>query len=313
VSISLTFTTSGTTGTPKAVTHCLEAMLANAAAFNEAAGLDGSTRMYHCLPRAHMAGVLNTILCPTLAGGRVIFGPTFSAATAGRFWGNLLGSGANTIWITPTIAAMLLRLNRDDLVVTQSYGRRLRNVFCGTAPLPLETRWDWAGTFGIPLQDSYGTSEQMLVSVQSREDASIGNHDVGRPLPGMSVEIHDDEITVNGSATGDQGQWVRGGDRFTVTGRLKDLIIRGGINISPAAIEETVRKLPSVNDVAVVGQPHKVWGEMIAVFAEGPCSRAVIDGHCRDALPKSHWPDRIEIVERLPRNEMGKVRKADLR
>lgn len=309
--IQITFETSGTTGQPTKVTHTLDAMIANAEAFNKAVGLNASTVMYHCLPRTHMSGYLNTWLCPTLAGGKVVFGPTFSAQTAAGFWSSVWGCGASAVWITPTIAAALLRMNRRDADTSKFYASKLRHVFCGTAPLPRNIRQRWLETFGIPLQESYGTSEHMLVSVQGKDDAAL-EHNVGRVLPGMTVEIGDSsEILVNGTPTGDHGELVDG--KLTIAGRIKDLIIRGGFNVSPVRLEELVRKLPSVNDVAVVGQPDEFWGEKIAIFAEGPASRDIIAGHCRDNLPKSHWPDVIEIVDKLPRNEMGKVKKAELK
>lgn len=307
MTIRLTFETSGTTGEPKGITHTLDAMEANAKAFNEAAGLGCHTRMYHCLPKAHMAGFLNTMLCPTVAGGTVVFGPTFSAQTAGSFWVEQYNAKTNTVWITPTIAAMLLRMER---FLVSTYGERLDHVFCGTAPLPLTIRQKWLDRFGIPLQESYGTSEHMLVSVQSKEDA-LTEHNVGRPIPGITVEIRDNsEIFVNGTATGDQGELQDG--KLTITGRLKDLIIRGGFNVSPVKVEEAVRKIEGVRDAAVVGQPDEFWGERIVVFAEGG-DRFDISVECNVLLPPYCRPDRIEIVDKLPRNEMGKVRKGDLK
>jgi long-chain acyl-CoA synthetase len=316
--IRLTFETSGTTGEPKRIEHTLEAMMANAKAFNEAVGLNRHTRMYHCLPRTHMAGFLNTILCPTLAGGTVAFGPTFSAQTAGSFWIDFLDSGANTVWITPTIAAMLLRLSRGN----SRWIHGLENVFCGTAPLPLKVRTEWLETFHVPLQESYGTSELMLVSVQSQEQAET-EHNVGSLLAGISVAapLPDGELLVSspysyqGMHTGDMGVYSEG--RLTITGRIKDIIIRGGFNVSPVRIEEIVRKAPGVSDAAVVGQPDEFWGETIVLFIEaGDVGSAIIEDnlseHMRRRLPKSHLPDRIEIVDKLPRNAMGKVLKSEL-
>jgi long-chain acyl-CoA synthetase len=313
--IRLSFETSGTTGEPKTVTHSLDAMMANAAAFNEAVGLGPETRMYHCLPTTHMAGFLNTVLCPTLAGGTVVWGQTFSAHTAAGFWLGVNETCANAVWVTPTIVAMLLRLNRVGRGISRSLASGLEHVFCGTAPLHLTLRQQWLEAFGVPLQESYGTSEHMLVSVQSKEDA-LTEYNVGRLLPGVTVEFSAScEILVNGSPTGDQGG--RLGGKLTITGRLKDLIIRGGFNVSPAQIEEVVRSAPDAVDAAAVGEKDDFWGEKIVVFAESnqkyaKLAQAQIVAHCRMNLPQSHWPDRIEIVDKLPRNEMGKVRKGEL-
>lgn len=314
--IEITFETSGTTGQPTKVTHTLEAMSANAEAFNEAVGLNASTVMYHCLPRTHMSGYLNTWLCPTLAGGKVVFGPTFSAQTAAGFWSSVWGCGASAVWITPTIAATLLRMNRRDADTSKFYASKLRHVFCGTAPLPRNIRQRWLETFGIPLQESYGTSELMLVSVQGYEEAEAGEHNVGALLPGIEVSGNPGELVVaspysrHGERTGDIGEYKDG--RLTITGRIKDLIIRGGFNVSPVRVEEALRKIPGVHDAAVIGQPDEFWGEKIIAFVEGGEATTFAESF-RRSLPKSHWPDVIEIVDKLPRNEMGKVKKAELK
>jgi long-chain acyl-CoA synthetase len=280
-------------------------MMENACAFNMAAGLGDHTRMYHCLPKTHMAGFLNTILCPTLAGGTVVFGPTFSARTAASFWDDLIDSGANTVWLTPTMAAMIMRIDRRPNIA-----QRPAHVFCGTAPLSRKLREKWLKTYHMPLQESYGTSEQMLISVQSYEQA-LEEHNCGSLIPGMEVETaKGGELIVNGTPTGDIGSYRD--DRLIITGRIKDLIIRGGYNVSPLMVEEAARKAEGVRDAAVVGKPHDFWGEAIVLFAEGG-DKATISEHCKSHLPKSHWPDVIEIVDRLPKNEMGKVLKRELR
>ena len=314
--IRRTFETSGTTGEPTRITHSLDAMIANAEAFNKFVGINTATRMYHCLPKTHMSGFLNTILCPMRAGGTVAFGPTFSAQTASNFWADIQDSRANTAWITPTIAAMLLRMNRLDKHVTRRYGVRLHTVFCGTAPLPIKIRNEWLDTFGVPLQESYGTSELMLVSVQSREQA-IEGHNVGSLLPGIEASSGDGgELVIcspfsrHGQHTGDIGEYKD--SRLTITGRIKDLIKRGGVAVSPVRIEEAVRKVSGVSEAAAIGQPDDFWVEKTVVFSEGG-DVATIREYCRDNLPKSHWPDVIEIVDKLPRNAMGKVIKGELR
>ena len=321
--IRLTFETSGTTGEPKGITHSLDAMIANAEAFNKAVGLNSSTVMYHCLPKTHMSGFLNTILCPTIAGGTVVFGPTFSAKTAAGFWASLLDNEANTVWITPTIAATLLRMERCGPGVTHKYGVRLEHVFCGTAPLPRKIREQWFDTYNVPLQESYGTSELMLVSVQGYEEAEAGEHNVGSLLPGIEVSGNPGELVVSslyskqGAHTGDIGEYKDGS--LTITGRIKDLIIRGGFNVSPVRVEEALRKIDGVSDAAVVGQPDEFWGEKIIAFLEGGHEVMAVGiatnfaGSYQQNLPKSHWPDVIHIVDKLPRNEMGKVIKGELK
>src|SRR5581483_6416574 len=99
---------------------------------------------------------------------------------------------------------------------------------------------------------------------------------------------------------------------------LKDLIIRGGINISPRAIEDVLCDLPGVEDVAVVGVPHEFWGEELVAciqVSSGPDAAAIetaVRQRCRDRLARASQPDRICIFRSFPRAVTGKVQKGVL-
>src|SRR5690606_18271364 len=103
--------TSGTTGLPKAVVHTVGSLFGNAWSFNEDVSLDQTCRFLHVMPMAYMAGFLNTILCPFMAGGSVVLAPQFDARTVLNFWQPVVQYDVNTIWMSPT---MLISLNRLD-------------------------------------------------------------------------------------------------------------------------------------------------------------------------------------------------------
>jgi len=314
--IEVSFQTSGTTGKPKKIVHSFPHMVENAKAFNKLVNMRSDVVMYHCMPRDHMAGFLNTILCPTLAGGKVVFGPVFSPTSALSFWEQPVLSKCNMMWITPTMASGLIRLVRDKDVAKRNAGG-FDQIFCGTAPLSQKLRYSWMDAFGIPLQGSYGTSEHMLISSQTKADAWNGDMSYGGIVDGITLAFgEEDEILVskdNGreySVTGDTGRLV--GGNLHVTGRLKDIIIKGGENVSPGLIEDTIREIPGIVDAAAVGKPHEFWGETVTVFIEGSLSDDILS-RCRKALPISHCPDEIIVVDELPRTATGKVRKEVLR
>jgi acyl-CoA synthetase (AMP-forming)/AMP-acid ligase II len=337
--VAAVFFTSGTTGRPKGVCHTLEALVGNAVTFNQCMGLDVNTRLYHCLPMAYMAGFLNTLLSPWLAGGTVLLGPRFRPAEALQFWHRPLEWHANTVWFTPTLAALLVRLNRDPDIASK-VSSRLKHVFCGTAPLPAPVRQDFRATFGCSLQESYGMSEVLLVSAQTRAEANT-NIDVGHLLPGVCASFRDvtdrrdKELVINtpyalvgylledsetspllengGMPSGDMGRME--GDALVITGRLKDLIIRGGLNISPVAVEDTLLRESGVQEAAVVGVPHEFWGESIVaclVASEGVNTEAVQENlrfRCVKELGEGMRPDRYIWLDTLPRSSSGKVQK----
>lgn len=341
--VAAVFFTSGTTGRPKGVCHTLDALVGNVAAFNEALGLGPDTRLYHVLPMAYMAGFLNTLLSPWIAGGAVLLGPRFRPADALHFWQRPLAWRANALWLTPTLAAMLARVSRDA-EAARRVGAGLSQVFCGTAPLPEATRRAFRDTFGCALQESYGMSEVLLVAAQTRAEA-VSRNGVGRPLPGVSAsfravpELNAAELVIHtpwaltgylleqgegtplltdgGMPSGDLGEVSEG--ELAITGRLKDLIIRGGLNVSPVAVEDALLREPGVLEAAVVGLPHDFWGETIVAClvaepgVDAAALQAALEARCARALGEGMRPDRYVWLEALPRASTGKIQKYRLR
>lgn len=337
------FFTSGTTGKPKGVCHSLNSLVKNVMEFNAELKLNAETRLYHILPMAYMAGFLNTLLSPWVAGGTVLLGPRFLPAHALTFWQQPLAWQANVLWLTPTLAALLTRLNRDEHTAKQ-VGATMRQVFCGTAPLPDTIRDAFKQTFNCPLQESYGTSEILLISAQNREQAFTSKN-VGNLLPSVKIEttysseynagellfyvpwalqsylLEDGEaspLTVSGAfPSGDQGVLENG--CLSILGRLKDLIIRGGLNVSPRSIEETLLKHDSVKEAAVIGLPHPFLGESIVavLVSETAIDRDAVlvdlQAICAQNLGAGMRPDRFVWLNSLPKSSTGKIQKHELR
>jgi long-chain acyl-CoA synthetase len=340
--VAAIFFTSGTTGRPKGVRHSLNALVGNVVSFNALMGLDAATRLYHVMPMTYMAGFLNTMLSPAMAGGTIVLGPRFSAQSALDFWSRPQATQANTMWISPSMAASLCRTSRDAEAARRG-AAGFTSILCGTAPLHTGVRQAFRQTFGIALQESYGTSELLLIAAQRRAEAE-SSIDVGPLLPELAVRPRvnaegQPELTVRSPfhylgyiteagalapdlddgymPTGDMGEMADG--RLRITGRIKDLIIRGGVNIAPVTLENALAGLPGLEDVAVVSMPHDYWGEAIVVCIQPmPGEDAArleqaVRTRCRERLARSHQPDRIAILERFPRAATGKVQKHQLR
>jgi acyl-CoA synthetase (AMP-forming)/AMP-acid ligase II len=335
--VSSIFFTSGTTGQPKGVCHSLNSLVRNVLAFNQALGLDDTIRLYHCLPMTYMAGFLNSLLSPWIAGGTVLVGPRFSSREALDFWARPLKWKANTLWLTPTIASLLVRLNRNHQIASE-VSSKIKTVFCGTAPLQDSIRTAFFETFGCQLQESYGMSEVLLVSTQTKEEATTKKNS-GQLLPDIKITyrnvegINESEIIIHtpyvangyvlenkiepldiyngGIKSGDLGVVHSGG--LSITGRIKDIIIRGGINISPVAVENILLQIPEIVEVAVIAEPHSFWGESITacIVADNKSSELEykIQEYCVNNLNEGMRPDRYIYMEKLPRSSTGKVQK----
>jgi acyl-CoA synthetase (AMP-forming)/AMP-acid ligase II len=336
------FLTSGTTQTPKVVVHRMDHMLANVAAFNRVLP-HAPCPMVHVMPLHYMAGVLNTVLAPWAAGQPVVLAPVFSPDVVMRLdlmlaavpvAGNLAGPLA--IWLSPTMLSMISRLIKTP-ARRQALTDRLGPVLVGTAPLSASVKQAFESTFQRPCWPSYGMSEVLLVSV----DTGHG-HTVGQLLPGIQAKTAADGQLWLRSAyamagyqqpdgtlatpmdpegwlpTGDLGAVVDGA--LTITGRQKDVIIRGGINISPTAVEAVLLSHPAIAGAAVMGQPDPFWGETVHAWVECLPDNdtnanlvAALQQHCQQQLPAHAIPTRIEVVTTLHRTSTGKVQKHLLR
>jgi acyl-CoA synthetase (AMP-forming)/AMP-acid ligase II len=216
---------------------------------------------------------------------------------------------------------------------------------CGGAPIPSELVGE-AREVGINCLRLYGATE-VLVATWNRPGSPEAQrtHTDGLPLPGVEVEVRDDqgdslvgqigEIYVR-SASASVGffrdeertqatyrdGWVRSGDLgvldsegyLSITGRRKEIIIRGGLNIAPREIEDLILKIPGVSAVAVIGLPDERLGETAcACVALTPGATLTFDqviDHLRGTgLATFKWPQRLEIVNEMPTTATGKIRK----
>ncbi|HSH01837.1 MAG TPA: class I adenylate-forming enzyme family protein [Anaerolineae bacterium] len=342
------FFTSGTTDKPKGVAHYTETMLANALAFNRLVDFDKNVRMLHVLPMGYMAGFLNTVLCPILAGGTVIIGAKFSGQQALKFWQPAQKYNVNTMWLTPTMVAVLSRLTRNRELPKWTK-EHLKYVFVGTAPLPSATKEAFETKFHTPCLESYGLSELLFVTSNHRNN-EIRSNSVGQFLDGIQLETrtqsgHSLPVGEEGAIwlktpyalagylnpddnqiisplqdgwfpTGDVG-YLDADNYLYITGRLKDLIIHGGVNVSPRAVEERLLHYPGILHVAVIGRPHAVWGEEIVACLVIDLNQEVDLGelkrYCQENLQPDAVPSEFKILAELPRSSTGKIQKNQLR
>lgn len=346
---SITFT-SGTTSMPKGVAHRIDALLENAAAFNVRMGFNYGHRFLHVMPMAYMAGFLNTLLCPFMAGASVVLERAFDAKTAMSFWPPVMEFRADSFWLAPTMLVSLLRLDRHP--AGPEYSRSNIKAICvGTAPLPPRIRKDFETKYGVRLLESYGLSELLIVAINTPNGTSV-DKSVGRPLPGIGLRVLDEtgqdvcpgaegEIrirtpyvmagylnyqtlepepikTTDWFPTGDLGRLDNDGQIF-ITGRQKDLIIRGGLNISPRAVEEILEEHEAVDQVAVIGLPNDFYGEEVAAVVKlkpGYTLEAVrqaLGELCRENLSAAAVPTQFFELAAFPVSSTGKVQKAKLR
>jgi acyl-CoA synthetase (AMP-forming)/AMP-acid ligase II len=329
--------TSGSTGRPKGVLLSAANLFANAQQVADRTDLTVADRILHIMPLHHTNGINNNLVAPFLRGAQVVLTNGFRAETLLP----LVASERPTYFTG--VPTMYRRLLREP--IPHGCFRSVRFVRCGSAPLSADLEADIEARFGVPVITSYGLTEGTCTSTMT-PPGRARRGSVGLPLEGQDVRIVDPatgkptphgeigEVVVRGPnvmigylgdpwATADaiRDGWLHTGDlgKFDeegylyLSGRLKDIIIRGGENISPREIEEVLLTHPEVLDAAVVGVPNTEYGEEPLAFVVGEAEEATLISYCRNRLSSFKIPRRIVRISELPRNSLGKVDQVTLR
>jgi acyl-CoA synthetase (AMP-forming)/AMP-acid ligase II len=313
------FLTSGSTGRPKGVVHTQGSLLHMALLLATALPFGPDERSIAFLPFFAAAEQVLPVLC---TGGSLDVLPGFDPERIAR-----AARHATSFDAVPTVMARLLdQAPLEDLA-------RLRWVSFASEPMPasLLRRW-WDALPGVATHQFYGMTECVPVTVASdrlqREEPTT----VGIPFPTTRLSVIDGELVFRSPAqmlgyhgapaadgdirTGDLGRIDERG-RVFLTGRLKDLIISGGLNVAPAEIEAVACEHPGVLTAIVVGIPDERWGETPVVVAvpargNGVAARDVLH-HCRRELTSFKRPSAAALVDALPSTGIGKSAKAVVR
>ncbi len=340
--VALLMYTSGTTGVPKGVMLSHANLVANARSISAEHALGSSDRVLGVLPLYHINAFAVTMLAPLAHGGSVALAPRFSAA---RFWAQALDSHCTWINVVPTIISFLLE-GQAPAAEALSQVRFCRSA---SAALPPEHLLAFERKFDIGIVETMGLTECVApcfsnpLDPAQRKLGSVGRasgceariiDSAGMTLPdGQRGEIairgpnvmrgyykNDSATTAAFTADG----WLRTGDLghrdgdgfYYVTGRLKELIIKGGENIAPREIDEVLLAHPAVLDAAAVGMPDKHYGQEVlaaVVLREGmACSEEELREFCLQRLGRYKTPKVFRFVAELPRGPSGKVQRLKL-
>jgi acyl-coenzyme A synthetase/AMP-(fatty) acid ligase len=327
--------TSGTSARPKGVVLNYREHLANIDPTANGFGITADDRVYDFRSFNWASAQLLGALTPVNRGATLVMAEKFSAS---RFFQHVRDRRVTVAAGNPTTINILLNgergAHRDTLPT-------LRFLTSSSAPLTVEEWRRFETQFGVPIAQGYGSSETGWIAAISGEQRRLGT--VGRPFayhdlaivagdgerlkPGEIGEVEiggfvshdyrylgeDGSVKVNSRGrirTGDLG--LIDADGFlTLTGREKELIIRGGVKISPVEIDSFLMQRPELIEVATVGVPDAVYGEEVVSYVVARPGAAIDTGellrYCGDGLPAFKAPKRIVVSASLPKTERGKL------
>ena len=336
--------TSGTTGRAKGVRLTVHGMLwVTAACWTPITGLSERDTVLSPLPLFHSYALNLSVMSILATGATEYIMERFSTSEAVR----LLKTGEFSYFPgVPTMFHYLLQAARGEGNVRFP---NLRLCASAGAIMPATLNREFEAHLGVPLLDGYGITETSTMVTMNWPSGNRIIGSCGIPLPGLAVRIvdlkgHDvtpgqeGELIVHGpnvtpgyhnkpdeTQKALQNGWYHTGDLaksdengfLTITGRLKELIIRGGQNIAPAEIEEVVNTFAAVLDCAVVGVPHEHLGEVPALFVvQRPghsLENEVLLAHCRTQLSAYKVPHSVQLIPEIPRTGSGKIIRYKLR
>jgi fatty-acyl-CoA synthase len=336
--------TSGTTGFPKGVVLHHRGLTNNARLFFERMA-PGAVSL-NFMPLFHTAGCGMGVLGACQAGLCMVLAALFDP---GRMLEVIAAERVDYLLGVPTMFVALLEAQSKAPQDTSS----LKAAASGGSMVSPELVRRVSEVFGLTLQTVYGQTETSpLLTMVGADDAFEDVYaTVGQPMPQTEISIrHPSENSV--CAIGETGEicargysvmlgynddpaatakaidpegWLHTGDLGTmdargyvaITGRVKEMIIRGGENLFPAEIENIVLEHPSVAEVAVVGVPDERWGEIVVCFlrlaADQSLDRAALVAHCREHISPQKTPAHWVVVSEWPLTGSGKIQKFVLR
>lgn len=321
--------TAGTTGQPKPVRFTQTVLTARTAVLSSMFGFSPRARYATGSPMHHVGGLGNTIAALS-SGSAILPAVRFTL----DWWRNLAGTGITHCLLVPAMIEMLITSRLLDTV-------GLETLIYGGAPItPLTLRRVLTALPSTQLFNLYGQTEGSPIAVLSDEDhrrAAAGEKHLlgsaGRIVTGARARIDRPdahgvgELWVAGShlAQPDADNWLRTGDLgrldddgyLHLSGRLHDMIVRGGENIFPVEVENVLRRHPAVRDVGVTGVPDSRLGETVAAFvvaADRNARPEVDDLVCavRAELAAFKVPAVWQFVDELPYNAAGKLQRKAL-
>jgi oxalate---CoA ligase len=331
--------TSGTTSRPKRVPLSHANLKTSARNISQTYQLCDRDISLCVMPLFHVHGLVASTLATFFSGGTVIVPPKFNPLA---FWSIVRDSGATWYSAVPTIHQVLLARAKSR----PAGAEQLRFIRSCSAALAPQIMSGIETTFGVPILEAYGMTEaahQMAsnpLPPASRKPGSVGQGTAveiaildkeGKVLPRGAVgEVSIKGRTVFGGYEGNpeanaesfSNGWFRTGDQghldadgyLTLTGRIKELINRGGEKISPREIDEALLTHPAVAEAVCFGIPNRVYGEGVAaaVVLKDTATERELLSHCRSSLSEFKCPETIYILDSIPRTATGKIQRRNV-
>ena len=337
---------SGTTGNPKCVEYSHKNMLSLIESISDEFGFNSDDIFLGVLPVGHTAIINYQFLPCALVGGRIIIVKNFNSIRP-NLWNIINEFSITNFQIVPTILFSMLSTPYEEIDIKNN--KTLKYLSCGSAPLSINIQEKTKRLFNIPVANLYGLSEtgpshfdnpinedwnpgsigfpltvnECVIIDANNNECSIG--EIGQiALKGKNVfkgYFRNEKATKNAFyndyfLTGDTG-YKDGEGRYFFADRIKDLIIKGGVNIVPGEIEELIYKIDDVISVAIIGKEDKLFGEDLVAFVQKSPTSKIDENYIisilSEYLQPLKIPHDIRFINKMPIGPSGKILKKELK
>ncbi|MEI6628338.1 MAG: class I adenylate-forming enzyme family protein [Alphaproteobacteria bacterium] len=327
--------TSGSSGQCKGVMLSEHNIIHGAKSIIDFYKLSSTDRLFCVLPLYHMNAIMVTGMVPLIVGAEILMSDAFSFANSSLYLERVKEHKPTILSLIPSILSVLIKTESDQDL--SSLG--VKFSFCGAAPLSASLWKQFEEKFNLPVYQGYGLTETTFWATLTPTDNTKDYNSVGVPyncdlqikkvksekageivISGLFVTkgyLNKDEgFDSNGYfKTGDLGCIGENGQLY-IMGRIKDIIIKNGINIYPQSINDVLSKNPNIEDCASLGIDDDISGEKIcAVCVPGEGSHITevdVKAYAKENLSSYMIPDKVLFTQKLPRGATGKIRKKEL-
>lgn len=343
---AILYYSSGTTASPKIIEYTHKSMVLSQASMLRSGFSKPDSVHLAVLPLGHTAVLRYTIKQCVCTGSTIVLYESFWKLRA-KLWEEVEKHKATFMEVVPTILIATLKTPYNNFKKEQTSSMDF--IGCGSSYLPQNLQEDFEKKFGIPVANLYGLSETGATHFDNPMEPERKTGNIGRPFDIVDIKIFNNdgreakygevgEFGIRGAGlfkgyfknrqlfdecikdgyfmTGDLGQKDENGVYYYVD-RIKDLIIKGGVNIAPAQIDEVLQSHPGVEEVATIGKPDIMLGESIKSFIVlkngANLDSKQLMAYCTEQLGDFKTPSEFEFIAELPKGPSGKILKRELR
>jgi len=338
--VALVLHTSGSTGRPKRVPIRHRNIAASVSNIVAHYSLTREDTALCVMPLFHVHGLVASTLSTLYSGGTVVAPAKFNPLS---FWRTVRDAGVTWYSAVPTIHGILLSRAGEE---RPAGAEGLRFIRSCSAALPPEMMERMERVFGAPVLEAYGMTEASHQMASNPRPPAARKPGFVGPGTGIKISIMDEagnhlpagargEVVIQGpnvvsgyennpeaNAKSFTDGWFRTGDQgfldadgyLALTGRIKELINRGGEKIGPREIDEVLLSHPAVGEAVAFGVPHPTWGEEVAaaVVLKEPAAEADILAFCKQRLADFKCPKKLYIIGAIPRTATGKIQRGEV-